>query len=333
VIPSVVTSPVQVRRFDRADRDQLTDQLTDQLNAHIGAVVPNVSVSVSGLLSRLEREPGEFIVDPWVSERVTLVAKQRHRVVAAAHLLRYADGEPVGPAYRNLGEIGWLVRWPDAPYWPDAAAAGDALLRACLAQLTRWPVTRWAADGSLPAPGVYGVPEQWPHIHELYRRAGFTAGRSETVVAARVEALPRPVEPPVPGLTARRRLGINGTRFEACLGDRPIGYVEVAGRDDAPRTQGTGIWADLGNLHVDEDHRRRGVATWLLGQAADWLDLGGVRRLLGYLAEGDDAEGAFYRACGFQVLTRTVRDYARTPPAGPGRTATGIRVGTASDRR
>jgi hypothetical protein len=45
---------VVVRRFERGDREQVTALA----NAHIAAVVPNVSVQ--GLLSQLEREPGEI---------------------------------------------------------------------------------------------------------------------------------------------------------------------------------------------------------------------------------------------------------------------------------
>lgn len=62
--------------------------------------MPGLSVAVNTVLSQLEREPGEFIVDPWVSERATFVAEQRGRLVAAAHLLRYADDERVGESYR-----------------------------------------------------------------------------------------------------------------------------------------------------------------------------------------------------------------------------------------
>ncbi|MEJ7726993.1 MAG: hypothetical protein WKH47_08255 [Actinomycetes bacterium] len=76
--------PVQIRPFVRGDRDQLAALV----NAHVAAVVPNVSVSVQALMSQLERVPGEFIVDPWVTARSTLVAVQRDRLVAAAHLLR-----------------------------------------------------------------------------------------------------------------------------------------------------------------------------------------------------------------------------------------------------
>ena len=64
-------SSIEVRRFHRRDRDQLTGLV----NAHAAAVVPGMGVSVATVLGQLEREPGESIVDPWVSERVTLVAE------------------------------------------------------------------------------------------------------------------------------------------------------------------------------------------------------------------------------------------------------------------
>ncbi|MFC7405680.1 hypothetical protein [Georgenia alba] len=109
-------STVEIRAFRRGDRDQLTALV----NAHAQAVVPGVSVPVNAALSQIERQPGEFIVDPWVQERVTLVAEQRGRISAAAHLVRYGNGDDVGPSLRGMGEIRWLLCWLDAPYWPDA---------------------------------------------------------------------------------------------------------------------------------------------------------------------------------------------------------------------
>ena len=94
-------SDVRVRPFRRGDRDQLTHLV----NAHAAAVVPGMSVSVNTVLGSLERQPGEFIEDPWVSERVTLVAEQRSRVAAAAHLLRYFPDERAGESARGAGEI------------------------------------------------------------------------------------------------------------------------------------------------------------------------------------------------------------------------------------
>ena len=102
---------IQVRPFNRRDRQQLTDLV----NAHAAAVVPGMGVSVSTVLSELERQAGEFIVDPWVRERATLVAEQRDRVAAAAHLLRYYEDERAGQSYRGSGEIRWLLFWPEAP--------------------------------------------------------------------------------------------------------------------------------------------------------------------------------------------------------------------------
>jgi len=82
-------SDVQVRPFRRGDRDQLTRLV----NAHAEAVVPGMSVSVNTVLGSLERQPGEFIVDPWVNERVTLVAEQRD-----PHRTRVDQGVTAGGA-------------------------------------------------------------------------------------------------------------------------------------------------------------------------------------------------------------------------------------------
>ncbi|MFC4949409.1 hypothetical protein [Pseudonocardia sp. GCM10023141] len=61
---------IEIRPFRRSDRDQLTDLV----NAHIDAVLPGVSVSPNAVLSQLEREPGEYVVDRWVITRQPLVA-------------------------------------------------------------------------------------------------------------------------------------------------------------------------------------------------------------------------------------------------------------------
>jgi GNAT superfamily N-acetyltransferase len=305
-------SPALIRPFRRDDRQQVTDLV----NAHIGAVVPGAAVSVNAVLSQLEREPGEFIVDPWVRERRTLVAEQRGRVVAAAHLLRYGAGEDVGEAYREAGEIRWLLCWPDATYWPDAASAGDTLAAACLAQFARWDVSRRYADGELPARGVYGLPEQWPHVRAILERAGFVhQGHTEIVLLAAVAGLAAPGQAPIAGMTVRRTVGVNGTRLSACLDGEVVGYVEVdTNLVEAGRLARPDGWADVGNLDVAEPYRRRGVATWLMGQAAEWLRLGGVRWLLAYAIDGrDDGRLALLARLGFRQLSRTDRGWVHRP--------------------
>ena len=319
-------SSVQVRPFRRSDRDQLTQLV----NAHAEAVVPGISVSVNTVLASLERRPGEFIEDPWVAERVTLVAEQENRVAAAAHLLRYFPDERAGQDYRGAGEIRWLLYWPEAPagnpYWPDSTLAAGSLITACLAQFGDWGVSRQHAGGELPVHGVYGVPDQWPHVRALYQEAGFIhAGHTEIVYLARVEDLTRPASAPLAGLSVRRSVGINGCRLSAVLGQDVIGYIEVETFDEGERLARTAGWADVGNLHVTERYRRQGVGSWLLGQAADWLALARVDRLLDYAwLEGTDPGGgsyedyrAFLPAVGFRELTRTQRGWTRGVPAVP----------------
>lgn len=306
---------IQVRPFRRRDREQLTDLV----NAHAAAVVPGPGVSVSALLSHLERQPGEAIVDPWVSERLTLVAEQLDRVVAAAHLLRYFADERAGQAYRGGGEIHWLVFWPEAPdgnpNWPDATEAAGQLIAACIRQLDDWGVASQDASGELPVHGVYGVPGQWPHVSALYERAGFAhTGDTEVVYLAVLDELAQAARPPLPGLTLGRSVGMNGTRLSAVLDADVLGYVEVEVFDGGERLARRGGWADIGNLQVAEPYRRRGVATWLLGQAAGWLRLAQVSRLLDYAPLDESGAGyrAFLAAAGFQELTRTRRGWTRT---------------------
>ena len=120
--------PIRVRPFRRGDRDQLTTLV----NAHVEAVLPGVTVSPNAVLAQLEREPGEYVVDPWVRARETLVADVGGRVVAAAHLLFYDDGAHVGADFRGTAEVRWLLHWPGQNPAQAAAmdAAGDAIAAA-----------------------------------------------------------------------------------------------------------------------------------------------------------------------------------------------------------
>ena len=93
--------------------------------------------------------------------------------------------------------------------------AAEALIAACIEVFGRWGVTRQYAGGELPVPGVYGVPEQWPHIAALYRRAGFShTGHTEIVYLAPVEDLPGPG--PGRRWTGWRCAGRSGSTAAAC---------------------------------------------------------------------------------------------------------------------
>src|SRR5262245_22202105 len=176
--------PIEIRPFRRDDRDQLTGLV----NAHVAAVIPGITVSVNAVMSQLEREPGEAIVDPWVVERKTLVAISRQAVAAAAHLHRYGDGDEVGPDFRNAGSIHWLLFGHTSP------EIGDALMAECLAVLDGWGVRIQYAGGELPSLATYGVPDSWPHVRELYLHSGFVNVEDrtpyETIHVIEVDRLP-----------------------------------------------------------------------------------------------------------------------------------------------
>lgn len=190
--------PVQVRPFRRRDRDQLTALV----NVHIDAVLPGVSVPPNAVLGQLEREPGGYVVDPWVVGRSTLVAVLRDRVVGAVHVLTYADDERVGPAYRGSAEIRWLPFWPGQH--PTGAAEMAAQWTAALVLVTdldRWPgrlhlppdrrdvhlrVVRSARSTGSPGP------ERWPNAAAALERAGSDPGdRTEVGLVADVAAAAR----------------------------------------------------------------------------------------------------------------------------------------------
>ena len=319
VRPAVPTSSPRavVRPFQRSDRDQVTDLV----NAHLAAILPGLSVPVSTVMSQLEREPGEYVVDPWVASRLTLVAEQRDRIVAAAHLVRYADADHVGPDYRGAAEIRWLLCWPTTGPRYDHEAVGARLVQACIRTLESWHARRQYANGGLPAPAAYGVPEVWPHVLRLLADAGFDRGREERILVARVTQLAgrRRVSTPWPELEIARSVGAAGTRFSAVDSEGRWGYLEV----DTTLTEhnrfarGPSV-ADIGNVWVEPDVRRRGLARWLLAEVTRWLDLAGTELVLGYVDETTSkGEIGFLTSAGFDPLVTTWRGWERPVPSSP----------------
>ena len=311
-----------VRPFHRRDRDQLTALV----NAHAAAVVPGAGASVATVLSHLERQPGETITDPWVAERVTLVAEQHHALVAAAHLLHYFADDRAGASCRGSGAIRWLLFWPGAPPAiptgatpprrpepcspPASASSGTGVspARTPTATCPCRACTGYPSSGRTSATCTGGAASRPP-------------GPPRWCTCARVEELPHPGQPPLAGLATRRSVGMNGTRLSAVLDGQVAGHIEVGIFEGGERLPRHGGWADIGDLHVAPDYRRRGVATWLLAQAGWWLRLAQVSRVLDYAALGTDPAGqdytgyrAFLAASGFTELTRTQRGWTRSTP-------------------
>jgi GNAT superfamily N-acetyltransferase len=290
-------------------------QLQALVNTHLGALVPGWALPAAYLAGRLRRNPGEYIVDPWVIERATLCAIERRRVVAAAHLLRYGSGAEVGPGHRNIGEIGWLVGWP------DAAEAIAATLAAAHRQFERWGVAGgWALEG-LPISPLAGLPDAWPHIAAALAAAGYRPGepaRQECIYGGLLRQA-TPPGPPLKGIALQRTAGGFGTRLAASLGDQVIGGCEcIADLSEGGALPALRGWGELTELEVRPAWRGRGVGGWLAQHAVAWLRLGGCDRVVLAVAAADEAAGAgrFYQRLGWEPITRLQRGWARPDAAG-----------------
>ena len=293
-----------IRRFERRDRDQLTALI----NLHFAAVIPGVLLSVNTVLSQLEREPGESIVDPWVAERCCLVVEREHRIVAAALLHRFRTDDDVSDSYRGVGDVRWLV------CHVDAVNDGKALLAAAMERMRRWGVTAVSADCALPAPGCYGIPDTMPHLRALLTEAGFgEPTRREFVLAARCDDL---LGADLGGPTIVRTVGTLGARFTLSVDDDAPGYIEVCQPSaDLARSSVATHWADVGNLILADGADPAAVIPALLSTAARWLLLGGITRLIDYWAADVDPPDYLLelQRAGFHTLVRNDRGFQQIP--------------------
>ncbi len=297
---------VEVRSFARRDREQLTRLV----NAHVATAVPGASVPSATLLSQLEHPLGEYVVGPWVVELTTFVGVERDRIVAPAHLRRYGDDDRVSDGYRSSGEIVWLV------FWPNDLEAGRAVRDAALSHLAGWGCHVWHADGTLPAPGCFGVADSWPHVQLLYQEAGFDAdgGQVEVVYAGSLEVVPPPGAPPVVGLGLVRQVGPwepRSTPFWTVRSSGPTRWTQTS--REAGRTWPSRVGPMSATTWVREDLRGQGIGTWLFAHSVAWLRLGGLSRLLAYGIEDGHIERTtrYYARLGLSPISRTVRGWRR----------------------
>lgn len=300
---------LDVRAFTRSDRDQLLSLV----NHHIAACLPGGSIPAAALLSQLERDASEYITEPWVTARHTIVAIESDRLVAAAHLKRYSDDSRVSASYSNAAAIDWCAFLPDQP------AAGRAVLEASIEHLRSWsPRVLYADGGGALALATYGVPDAWPHVATALEEAGFSdaEGHVEIIMAGDIASVGVPGEPPLAGLGVRRVVGPRGVAFEASLADAVVGVFEV--QDDY--TRGGSVmtlagWADEANHWVRDDLRGRGLGSWLFRLGCEWLRVGHTTRLVAYASESAELPRveAYYARHGLRRIGRTRRGWKRDP--------------------
>ncbi len=272
------------------------------------------------------RDPEERTEDPWIVERRTLCALEGDSVAAAAHLQRFGGGPEVGDTLRNSARIRWALCWPGCH---EAAVALLAAARQCMRE---WGSTSQCATMALPAPGFVGVPDVWPHVAGALRAAGFRPEPGEHLREAlwggwlraeRVTSPERASDPrtavPAEGLSLSRAVGRwwRGTDLRAVAEGKEIGCcavrTDLTNGGEVPALAG---WAQIADFEVNEAWRNRGIGTWLLRRAVDWMHLAGCDRVL--LAVSEDAEGQraghLYQRFGWDVLAVTERAWVVDAP-------------------
>jgi len=118
----------EVRAFVRQDRDQLLSLA----NHHITTVLPGGSIPAATLLSAMERDAGEYVIDPWGHRPTHHRGRGARPGGRAVHLKRYGTAPQVSASYLDAGSIDWII------CWPDHIETGRLVLQAALDRLREW---------------------------------------------------------------------------------------------------------------------------------------------------------------------------------------------------
>lgn len=220
--------------------------------------------------------------------------------------------------------------WGNFLFVTDRAAVGDAERWTALFERA-FPAARWLAVGLIRMPSD---------------GAAWTAAGAELEEDQVLSTTSPPRVTPVPeGYTVRRLRGgdwerriareladnIRAGRYdpvhhERFVRARTVTQRELSDRGDAAffgAFHGERLVADLGivccgrrarfqNVGTDEDHRRRGLASHLLGVAAAWAAAEGCERWV-IVTESDNPAGRVYRRAGFAPDVTNAQAY-RPPP-------------------
>lgn len=108
-------------------------------------------------------------------------------------------------------------------------------------------------------------------------------------------------------------LGGHAIRFSAVRDGVVVGIYEAETdlTDGGTRSRLAG-WADGWDLWTAPEHRRRGIASRLVGHATDRMRFAGARRVLHYAVlapDPPDGTDDFLRHIGFRELTRATRGW------------------------
>ncbi len=287
---------VQIAPLDRSHMFQVMRLV----NSHLNTVVPGWNLTPDYFWEHLKRNPREEVVDPWVVERKSIVGIVRDRVCAAAHLLRYGDDT----RWKGVGDIAYIL------FWPGEREIGEAVLTECRRQMDAWQVKDEKIWGNgLSVPICLGVPEVWPHIIGLMEQFGYSANEEvdESVYGGTLNGISAPGKPPVRGVTIDRDVGRLGTRFVVRLDGRNVGQCEcISDLTEGGQLPALMGWAELSEIETSESMRNKGIGSWVVRHAVEWLRLAKCDRIVLSVAREDEQAGAgrFYNRFGWMPLVR-----------------------------
>jgi GNAT superfamily N-acetyltransferase len=290
----------EIRAFQYSD----LSQLTQLINLHITMLIPSWGLPSSIILSHLDDNPEQPVLNPWVFERKTLCAFVGEQLVAAAHLLHYGNEPTIFKDYRDLGDIAWFVFEPE--FMPEARD----LLAACHQQMRDWKVRKLIAwDSGLSIPCATGISDKWPHLRELFLEAGYkpNLGHQEAVFGGTFDKIvPPPQLPLSDGLWIYQQIA-DPIVLTISKGIEMIGRCEadsdLTSRGQKPALQS---WAELNHLEVKETWRRRGIATLLIQKLVEILKKEGKQQIVFAVMLEDEivGAGAFYASLGWNLISR-----------------------------
>ena len=281
-------------------RDEHLEQVRYLINCHLDAVIPGWGLPTEYIAARLQTNPEEDVVDPWVAERRSLVALSKDRVCAAAHMLRYGADTPVEPK----GEICWLLALAEEP------ESARTVFTAAVELLQSWDIEIDGIGVALPTPVICGVSEAWPHLIDLFEEQGFAPQADTQIIlyGGTLNQIPPPGEAPVDGVALNRKLGRDSCRFAARVnGERSARFECNADLTQGGRLPALNGWGELYDIGVKPEWSTNDMDTWVVRHAVQWLRLGGCDRGLMNVSIKDAAWGdRFFADLGWERLASPV---------------------------
>lgn len=154
--------------------------------------------------------------------------------------------------------------------------------------------------------GWFGIPDRAGHLIKGFEAAGYAKGDDWTILAAEVEKIRSGRQPGYAGMTLDRFdrpdeaehefvVRIKGAdAAEAALWSPPAIFSDA---------EDFTAWTTLEIIEVQAPFRRQGLARWLLGEQARWLETRRIRNLIAWVEPSNIESLNLLTGSGFHAMT------------------------------